>query len=73
MGWPRLVGSLRLQVSFAKEPYKKRLHIAKETYNFKEPTNCSQCILAEGVLLAVELLSTSSRVYLAMLREGTNE
>jgi len=55
MGWPRLVGSLRLQVSLAKEPYKKRLHIAKETYNLNEPTNRSHRILAVGVLLAVEL------------------
>jgi len=32
MGWLRLVGSLKLQVSFAKEPYKKRRYSAKETY-----------------------------------------
>ena len=25
MGWLRLVGSLKLQVSFAKEPYKKTM------------------------------------------------
>jgi len=41
MGWLRLVGSLKLQVSFAKEPYKRRINSAKETYNFKEPTNRS--------------------------------
>jgi len=28
-------------VSFAKEPYKKRRYSAKETYDFKEPTNRS--------------------------------
>ena len=44
MGWLRLVGSLKLQVSFAKEPYKKELYSAKETYNFKEPTNRSNPI-----------------------------
>jgi len=36
MGWPRLVGSLKLQVSFAKEPYER--YSAKKTNNFKEPT-----------------------------------
>ena len=34
-----LFAGLSLQVSFVKEPYKKRLYSAKETYNFKEPTN----------------------------------
>jgi len=29
MGWLRLVGSLKLQVSFAKEPYTKDLHSSK--------------------------------------------
>jgi len=41
MGWLQLVGSLKLQVSFAKEPYKKEIYSAKETYNSKEPTNRS--------------------------------
>jgi len=44
MGWLRLIGSLKLQVSFAKEPYKRDLYSAKETYNFKELTNCSHPI-----------------------------
>jgi len=49
MGWLRLVGSIELYVSFAKEPCKKdyilrRLYSAKETYNFKEPTNRSHPI-----------------------------
>ena len=45
MGWLRLVGSLKLQVSYAE--YKSLLQgsFAKETYNFKEPTNRSQPIL----------------------------
>jgi len=45
MGWLRFVGSLKLYVSFAKEPYKRDVYSAKETYNFKEPTNCSHPIL----------------------------
>jgi len=44
MGWLRLVGSLKLYVSFAKEPY-KRDYFTKETYDFKEPTNRSHSIL----------------------------
>jgi len=34
MGWLHVVGSLELQVSFAKEPYKRDYILAKETYNF---------------------------------------
>jgi len=44
MGWLRLAGSLKVQVSIAKEPYKRDLYSAKETYNFKEPNNCSHPI-----------------------------
>jgi len=40
MGWLWLVGSLKLQVSFAKEPY-KRDDILQETFHFKETTNRS--------------------------------
>jgi len=43
MGWLQSVGALKLQVSFAKEPY-KRDYSAKETCNFKEPTNRSHPI-----------------------------
>jgi len=43
MGWLQLVGSLKLQVSFAKETYKKDLFF-KETYTFDEPTNRSHPI-----------------------------
>jgi len=39
VGWLRLVGSLKLQVSFETESYKKRQYSAKETCNFKEPAN----------------------------------
>ena len=30
---------------FANEPYKRDLYSGKETYNFKEPTNCSHPIV----------------------------
>jgi len=43
MAWLRLVGSFKSWVSFAKEPYKAD-YSAKETYNFKEPTNRSHSI-----------------------------
>jgi len=42
--WLRLVGSPKTQVSFAKEPYKKRPYSGKETYVLKEPTNHSHPI-----------------------------
>jgi len=65
MGWLRLVGSLKLQVSFAKEPYKKKLYSAKETYNLKEPTNRSHPIhvnfgdtLCSGVMSHVMTIFT---------------
>jgi len=35
---------LKVYVSFAKEPYKKRLYSAKETCNFKKPINQSHTI-----------------------------
>ena len=38
MGWLRFVDSIKMQVSFAKEPYKRDLYAAKETYIFKKPT-----------------------------------
>ena len=41
MGCLRLVGSLKVKVFFAKEPYKTDDILPKETYNFKEPTNHS--------------------------------
>ena len=39
--WLRLVGSFKLQVSFAKEPYKRDCILQRQTYNFKEPTKRS--------------------------------
>ena len=39
MVWQRLLGSLKIQVSFVKEPYKRELYSAKEAYILKEPTN----------------------------------
>ena len=64
--WLRLVGSLQLQVSFAKEPYKRNKILQKKTYNFKEPTlrrhpiECQVCRLWQGVVsqsLFCEVLS----------------
>jgi len=46
MGWRGGVGSLKIQFSSAKEPYKKDLYSAKETYIFKKPTNRSHTILS---------------------------
>ena len=40
-GWLWLVGSFKLYVSFAKEPYKRDDVLQKKTYNFKEPTTRS--------------------------------
>ena len=39
MGWQQLVGSLKIQVSFAKEPYKRDPYFAKKIYILKESTN----------------------------------
>jgi len=39
MGWLQLVGSIKLQVSFAKEPYKRDNILHKETYNLIDPTD----------------------------------
>jgi len=44
MGWLRLVGSLKVQVSIAKEPYKRDCILQKKTCNLKEPTNRSHPI-----------------------------
>ena len=43
MGWLRLVGSIKVKVFSAKEPY-KRDYSAKETYNLIDPTNRSHPI-----------------------------
>jgi len=42
--WLRLLGSLKTSVSFAKEPCKRDLYSANETYIFKEPTHHSHPI-----------------------------
>ena len=55
MGWLRLVSSLKLQVVFAE--YKSRLQgsSAKETCNFKEPSNRSHPIVSFWALLTCRL------------------
>jgi len=45
MGWLRLVGSLKLQVSFAEYHLFYRALFAEETYNLKKPTNRSHLIV----------------------------
>jgi len=47
MGWLRLVGSFKSQVSFAKETYKRDDILQKENDGFKEPTNNSYPIVAD--------------------------
>ena len=44
MGWLWLVASIKLQVSFAKEPYKTRRYSAKETYHLIDPTDRSHAV-----------------------------
>jgi len=46
MGWLRLVGSLKLWVSFAEYRLFKQASFTEETYNFREPTNRSHPICA---------------------------
>jgi len=53
MGWLWLVGSIKLKVSFAKEPYKKRRHSAKETCILIDPTDRSQPIACKPESKAV--------------------
>jgi len=48
MGWLRLVGSLKLYVSFSEYSLFYRALLQKETYNFKEPTNRSHPISEYG-------------------------
>jgi len=44
MGWLRLKGSLKKEVSFAKKPYKRDYVL----HNLKEPTNLSQPIIEDA-------------------------
>ena len=75
-GWLPLVGSLKLYVSFAKEPYRNRRYSAKETYNFKEPTNRSHPIpvslhkLIQTIHMKDARISTKAR---APEKENTSE
>ena len=60
-GWLRLVGSLKLHVFFAKEPYKERRYSAKETYNFKESDNRSHPISATTIVIRGQVKCMTSR------------
>ena len=50
MGWLRLVGSFKLYVSCTEYSLFYRALFAKETHNFKEPTNRSDSISSVGSL-----------------------
>jgi len=48
MGWLRLVGSLKLQVSFAKEPYKTDDSLQMRPTIDKEPPNRNHSVLVDA-------------------------
>ena len=50
MGWLRLVGSLKLQVSFANEPFKRDYILQTKPIIFKEPTNRSHPIVVRAAI-----------------------
>ena len=56
MGWLRLVGFLKLQVSFAEYSLFYRSSFAKETYNLKEPTNTRYEVATITRLLKIVVL-----------------
>ena len=62
-GWLRLVGSLKLYVSFAKEPYQRYYILQKETYDFKEHTTCRHPIVREEAPMNL-LVKTMSCLFL---------
>jgi len=49
MGWLRLVGSLKLYISFAEYRLFYKALLAKETYNFMEPTSQSHPVSGEAI------------------------
>ena len=53
MGWLRLVGSIKSQVSFAEYRLFYRALFAKETYNFIDPTNRSHPICTASCIWSV--------------------
>jgi len=75
MRWLRLVGSLETYVFFAKEPYKRDLNSAKETYHFKETSHLShpiptltRALSTEFALMAIELTFENVSVFMGWLR-----
>jgi len=72
MGWLRLVSSFKLQVSFAKDPYRRDDILQKETYHFKEPTDRSHPIPAycfTSPFISVTCLSQIDKNILEELRK----
>ena len=70
MGWLRLVGSIKLQVSFAEYGLFLQGSFAKETYNFIDPNNQSHPIAAsqvptrqQGYMSHVTHMNESGHIY----------
>jgi len=63
MGWLRLVGSLKLWVSFAKKPYKRDCIMQKQTCNFKEPTKRSHRMFFMSCDVVLEAVWMSSHTH----------
>jgi len=60
MGWLRLVGSLNYRTLF-----QNRWYSAKETYNFKDPTNRSHPIASKCVLQFISHVNESCHVWMS--------
>jgi len=61
----RLVGCLKIYVSFTKEPYKRDLYSAKETYILKHPANRSHPIVSRSMCSLI-CFSTNARSTLSL-------
>jgi len=64
MGWLRLVGSLKLQVSFAKEPYKRDYVLQKRPIIFKASTHRSHPIPCTCAQVHTSIYEVLFSVYL---------
>ena len=56
MGWLRLVGSLKLQVTFAKEPYQRDYILQKRPKFLRELFNATATVWCYGVATTSRLL-----------------